>query len=97
MNDDVEGHVVELLCSFVLGCLDDEETARVQQHLSACPVCCRKLAAYQAATDALVLATPCAVPPAALKSRLMAAICGFTLLDDPERPWARAQRLRHRA
>jgi anti-sigma-K factor RskA len=67
-------HITELLPDYVLGCIDEEDTARVYQHLRACADCQAELQAYEAVVGQLALAARNAAPPPALKDRLMTCI-----------------------
>jgi anti-sigma-K factor RskA len=67
-----ETHLTELLPAYALHCLDAEETAQVEAHLAVCPACQMELRAYEGITADLSLTLPEAVPPAGLKTRLLA-------------------------
>lgn len=62
------------LGAYALGALEDDESADVQSHLSACPGCRAELAGLQRAADALATSvTPLRAPPE-LGRRVMAAV-----------------------
>ena len=67
-------HIAELLPDYVLGCIDEEDTARVYRHLQVCSDCQAELQAYEVVVDQLALAACDAAPPPALKDRLMTCI-----------------------
>jgi len=67
-------HIAELLPDYVLGCIDEEDTARVYQHLQVCADCQAELQAYEVVVDQLALAACDAAPPPELKNRLMTCI-----------------------
>jgi anti-sigma-K factor RskA len=64
-------HVVEQLAAYALDCLDEEEAARVAEHLEGCAPCRRELRSYLEVTGRLALATPQAAPEAWVKRRVM--------------------------
>ena len=67
-------HISELLPDYALGCIDEQDSARVYQHLQLCTDCQAELQAYEMVVDQLALAACDTVPPPALKNRLMACI-----------------------
>ena len=69
-----ELHVIELLPAYALGCLDEEEAARVCEHTAQCAACRAELQPYLAVADRLALAAPDALPPARVKLELMRRI-----------------------
>jgi len=81
----VDEHVLDLLPGYALDCLDEDEAILVTEHLAGCAACQAELQAYQATVDQLALGVGEAVPPAALKSRLMDRIQPG-LADVPDRP-----------
>lgn len=64
-------HVIEDLPAYALGCLDDDTSARVSQHLASCPACRAELETYQEVADQLACVAPEVQPPERLKGRLM--------------------------
>lgn len=67
-------HPKELLPSFVLDALEEDERGNVETHLTGCASCRAEVAELTAAADALVTSiTPVAPPPAA-RERLMARV-----------------------
>ncbi len=64
----------DALGSYVLGALDELETAAVESHVEHCSECEESLAGLQAVVDQLPATVPVAAPPAALKARLMAQV-----------------------
>jgi anti-sigma-K factor RskA len=85
-------HVAELLPDYVLGCIDEQDNARVDQHLKVCPDCQAELHAYQSVVGELALAvcdTCDAAPPAELKARLMECIQEKRTPVPLGRPWWR--------
>jgi anti-sigma factor RsiW len=57
--------------AWVLGALDDQETAGFEDHLGGCASCRAEVAALRTVVDALPLATEQVAPAAALKNRIM--------------------------
>ena len=66
-----ESHVNELLPAHALGCLDEEDTVVVSEHLAVCPECRAELQTYEPVADELSLAAPDAVPSEHLKRAVM--------------------------
>jgi anti-sigma-K factor RskA len=66
-----DAHLVELLPAYALDCLDDEDRARVAEHLSRCTACQAELLAYEGIARQLALAAPDAVPPHRVKAQIM--------------------------
>jgi anti-sigma-K factor RskA len=69
MADDI--HIIDLLPAYSLGCLDEDESTLVSEHLAICPACRTVAASYQRVSDQLGLAAPDCTPPADLKPRIM--------------------------
>lgn len=65
-------HVTELLPGYALGILDEAETGQVRAHLQVCEDCTRELETYQPVLAGLGQSGPQAVPPADLRSRILA-------------------------
>jgi anti-sigma-K factor RskA len=92
-------HVLELLPAYALSCLEQDDHVLVSEHLTACSSCQVELQAYQAVVDQLILATPQAVPPPELQSRLMQrlkASPGVRLSQPRTRWWQRLTNLQPR-
>lgn len=66
-----ELHVIELLPAYALGCLDEEEAARVCEHTAQCAACRAELQPYLAVADSLALATPDALPPGSVRQQII--------------------------
>ena len=64
-------HPSELLASYLLGALEDRETAAVDAHLAGCDECQEEIAHLRLAVDALPLAVAPAAPPAAARAALL--------------------------
>jgi anti-sigma-K factor RskA len=60
--------------SWVLDALDEPDAAAFAAHLGGCPECRREVADLQVVADVLPMAAPQAVPPPALKRRIMAVV-----------------------
>lgn len=69
-----ESHVIDLLPAFALGCLDEEESAQVSEHLAKCAGCRAEGQPYLTVAEQLALASPDALPPARVKKQLMQRI-----------------------
>jgi anti-sigma-K factor RskA len=82
-----EEHVLDLLPSYALDCLDEDETILVSEHLTVCVDCQAKLQAYQFTVDQLALAQPETAPPPELKTRLMTRIQPSPFPSQPELSW----------
>lgn len=65
--------LLELIPAYAIGATDADETAFVESALAGCPEARAELAEYQDMVDDLRMAVPQIEPPAALKSRLIAA------------------------
>jgi anti-sigma factor RsiW len=64
-------HAIESLSAYALGCLDEEEARRVDEHLAVCPSCRAELQSFLAVCNQLALATPDAMPPGRLKQQIL--------------------------
>ena len=73
LNDD---HVVEMLPSYVMGGLEEEEAQQVSEHLRTCYICRAELDSFQNIADRLPLMAARAVPSDGLKLRLMEQVRG---------------------
>ncbi len=80
----IEGHVLDQLADYVLGCLGADERALVEQHLVRCDVCRTEWLALQETAGQLALAAPSIEPPPRLKKAVLHRVT----------PWA--ERLRAR-
>jgi anti-sigma factor RsiW len=67
-------HTMESLSAYALGCLDEEDVRRVDEHLAVCPSCRTELQCFLAVCDQLALATPNAAPPGRLKQQILAQL-----------------------
>jgi anti-sigma factor RsiW len=63
--------IFELLPAYALGCLDDEDTIIVSEHLASCDTCNARLSAYRRTADLLSFGAPLANAPDGLKNELM--------------------------
>jgi anti-sigma-K factor RskA len=91
----------EIVASYVLGALPEDEHERFATHLATCDDCRSGVAELQVAADALPLAAVQLVPPPELKDRIMAVVgseaqmqrAAETRGDEPaaapRRPWLR--------
>ena len=68
--------VCHSLGAFVLGGLEPEESAEVEQHLSLCPNCQNELRELEKITQALEAAPPPVDPPAHLKDEILSQLRG---------------------
>jgi anti-sigma-K factor RskA len=64
----------ELVALYALDALPDAERAAVERHLDVCPECTGELAAFRAAAAELAYTAPARTAPAALRTRVLAAI-----------------------
>jgi len=69
-----ESHPIDLLASYALDALEEDERNAVDAHLSGCAQCQVELVHLQTAVDALPLAAPAVVPPARARARLLQRI-----------------------
>ena len=67
-------HPTDLLASYALDALEEDERNAVEAHLSSCARCQAELVHLQTAVDALPLAAPAVVPPVRARARLLARI-----------------------
>lgn len=79
-----ERHPEDLLASYVLGVLDDDEQEEVEAHLSTCTLCSDDVARLRLAADALPFAVAPVAPPPASRAALLARI-RTTGVSEPER------------
>jgi anti-sigma-K factor RskA len=82
-----EEHVFDLLPSYALDCLNEDETILVSEHLAVCADCRAELPAYQFTVDQLALAQPETAPPPELKTRLMERIQPAPSTDQARLSW----------
>lgn len=81
-----EIHVLELIPAYALGCLDEEETLLVSNHLDSCATCQAELQVYEAVVDQMALAVPEVTPPPSLKGRLSDRLQRSASGSVPSRP-----------
>jgi anti-sigma factor RsiW len=78
------------LAAFVVGGLEPEEAAEVEDHLASCPGCTNELRELQKVNRALDAAPPPATPPAYLKDEILSRVRAEGLstsnTDEPEEP-----------
>jgi anti-sigma-K factor RskA len=60
--------------AYVLGALEADEAERYAEHLRECPVCEEEVRSLRVAAEALAASAPPVVPPAGLKTRVMADV-----------------------
>jgi anti-sigma-K factor RskA len=85
----MDEHVADLLPACALGCLEDEELARVTEHLARCESCRAELEQYRAVVEALPMAMVQHQPPARLKGRILEAVRQGRAPRKPALPWWR--------
>lgn len=85
----VDFHVQELIPAYALGCLAEDDSILVAQHLVTCPTCQAEQQAYEAIVAQLALAAPDAVPSPDLHSRLLQRLPAspVTNLPQPQISW----------
>ncbi len=69
-----EAHVIDLIPSYALDCLSEEEAFRVEAHLVWCDTCRDELKSYRATAAQLALAAPGAEPPVQLRASILRAV-----------------------
>jgi anti-sigma-K factor RskA len=69
-----EAHVIDLIPSYALDCLSEEEAFRVEAHLVGCDACRDELKSYRATAAQLALAAPCAEPPVQLRASILRSV-----------------------
>jgi hypothetical protein len=83
-------HIHPNLAAFVVGGLEPEEAAEVEDHLASCPGCTNELRELQKVNRALDAASPPATPPAYLKDEILSRVRAEGLstsnTDEPEEP-----------
>ena len=67
-------HVIDLIPSYVLGCLDPDEASQVEAHLAGCDICRDELNSYRATAAQLALAAPRVEPPAQLRASILRSV-----------------------
>ena len=67
-------HPTDLLPSYALGALEDDERANVETHLDGCAACRNEVERLTAAVDALAESVVPVAPPPDVRRRLMARI-----------------------
>ncbi|HJW89673.1 MAG TPA: anti-sigma factor [Anaerolineales bacterium] len=66
--------VLELVPAYALGCLDEDEAQRVQEHLGDCAACRAELQTYREVANQLAYSVKQIDPPARVKTSLMARV-----------------------
>ncbi len=66
-----EEHVLDLISSYALGCLDESDEILVAEHIAVCAECRTELLDYQQLVDELSGAVALSEPPAQLKARIL--------------------------
>jgi anti-sigma-K factor RskA len=69
-----KAHVIDLIPSYALDCLSEEEAFRVEAHLVGCDTCRDELKSYRATAAQLALAAPCAEPPVQLRASILHSV-----------------------
>ena len=69
-----EAHVIDLIPSYALDCLSEEEALRVEAHLVGCDTCRDELKSYRHTAAQLALAAPCAEPPVQLRASILRSV-----------------------
>jgi anti-sigma factor RsiW len=89
VSSDAHERVRKSLAAYALGALDEEEAARIDQHLELCPQCRAEVGQLGEAATSLV--EPADLPPADVWERVSKAI------RDPlrRRPWERGSHQGH--
>lgn len=64
----------DLVASYALGSLPEEEREGFETHLASCPMCAQDLAEDRAVTSVLALSAPPARAPRELRARVLAAV-----------------------
>jgi len=85
-------HPHEDLAAYVLGWLEGDERASVEQHLAACERCRAELAELDGTAHLLAAAAPEAEPPPSLAARTLLAVQGEAEVVAPPPPRRRARR-----
>ena len=67
-------HWHDAVGAYVLGALDDAETAAFEEHLAGCPVCREEVDLLEPAVNALPISVDAVDPPPELKARIMAEV-----------------------
>ena len=67
----IEGHVIDLLPAYALGCLDKEDDLLVAEHLAACKTCRREMDSYARLVADLPYAMRQSDPPPDLKEKIL--------------------------
>lgn len=78
--------VLAQLPAFVLGALDNAEATLIDEHLLACPNCERDHVGWHEYATLVALGAQSAVPPAALKARIMAMSAAARSTSVPTTP-----------
>ena len=68
----------EIYPAYALGAVDQNDRARIEQHIAVCQMCAPIVAGYRPVADVLAYAAPQVEPPADLKYRVLAAALPHT-------------------
>lgn len=77
MSQQHREHVDELIDAYVLGALQPEDMARVEDHIQTCASCRERLAAARATAETLLYAAPLVEPPVGLRDRVLRGVHTF--------------------
>ena len=66
--------ILEMLPAYALGCLDEEESVLVSDHIETCAKCNGQFLEYRSTVDAMAYGSPGVYPPDSLKQKLMQRI-----------------------
>ena len=66
--------ILEMLPAYALGCLDEEESIMVSEHIETCAKCNGQFLEYRSTVDAMAYGSPGVYPPDSLKQKLMQRI-----------------------
>jgi anti-sigma factor RsiW len=66
--------ILEMLPAYALGCLDEEESVMVSEHIETCAKCNGQFLEYRSTVDAMAYGSPGVYPPDSLKQKLMQRI-----------------------
>ncbi len=87
MDRDEHAPFRENIPAYALGALDAADVTALESHLRTCESCRNELAEYRALGDILLMATPPAAPPAALRKRLQAQLPSAQKAARPRWTW----------
>ena len=66
--------ILEMLPAYALGCLDEEESVMVSEHIEICAKCNGQFLEYRSTVDAMAYGAPVVSPSDSLKQKLMQRI-----------------------